>query len=432
MKKILKLIVVCPIIIGIIIAISITVKNNLNKINEEEKIKNIFGNLSSKSSEVTKFYTYGTSLNIETRINGIEEDNFEGAKLILTDGEKFEKTYSLEYTFDDSGVSFSTGNVINKAINLDEFESGKKYYFKIRVRVNNSKDYKYYTLENTSPYKNIEYYTLTKDGKNNKINIKFEKKDYEGKKYNYLSLNVSESKLPDNVYDIVIDSGHGGSEKGNTNGEYNERDLMLEYGKALKEKLEEKGYKVKLVRDNNDSELMTEKNSYDENGRIQVACRTKAKYMISLHNTDGGYSGFEVYIPNNSDRTLAKAIADKLYNETNLEYSNNKLYKKEDGIYLENYDKESIRVNNEKMQKLGVEPYNLTLDTPMIFTIREVGGIATNAYVDGRDSRYSKNEFYDSNQGIESYRINVGNIKSDIDVILSQKDQIVKSIADCF
>ena len=76
------------------------------------------------------------------------------------------------------------------------------------------KDYKYYTLENDSEYKDIEYFTLTKAGKNNKINIKFDKQDLDGKKYNYLGLTIKEEKLPDDVYDFVIDSGHGGTDSG--------------------------------------------------------------------------------------------------------------------------------------------------------------------------------------------------------------------------
>ena len=89
-----------------------------------------------------------------------------------------------------------------------------KYYVQIKVKSNNSKDYKYYNLENSSEYKDIEYFTLTKDGKNNKINIKFDKENFNGKKYSYLGLTVKEEKLPDDVYDFVVDSGHGGKDRG--------------------------------------------------------------------------------------------------------------------------------------------------------------------------------------------------------------------------
>ena len=89
-----------------------------------------------------------------------------------------------------------------------------QYYVQIQLKANNSKDYIYYTLKNDSDYKNIEYYTLTKDKKNNKIDIKFDTENLNGKKYNYLGITVKEEKLPDGVYDFVIDSGHGGSDSG--------------------------------------------------------------------------------------------------------------------------------------------------------------------------------------------------------------------------
>ena len=120
MKQFWKLIIVGPIIIGIIVAGLITFKNQSLKLDEKNKIKNLFGNVSSKSVEITKFYTFGTSLNIEGRVKGISEDNFEGVKIILKDGKNFEKTYKLSYSFDENNVVFSTGNMINKAISLDD------------------------------------------------------------------------------------------------------------------------------------------------------------------------------------------------------------------------------------------------------------------------------------------------------------------------
>ena len=44
----------------------------------------------------------------------------------------------------------------------------------------------------------------------------------------------------------------------------------------------------------------------------------------------------------------------------------------------------------EILNNKGYEPYPITTDTPYQYTIREVGGIATNAYADGRNKTYSK------------------------------------------
>ncbi|MBR2289264.1 MAG: hypothetical protein IJ867_01235 [Clostridia bacterium] len=120
MKQIWKWIIVVPIVVGIIVAVSITAKKQMNKLNEQNKQEKIFGNLVGKNAEITKFYTYGTSLNLEGRIKGVSKDNFEGIKLLLTNGEEFEKLYRLSYSFEDGDILFGTGDEINSAIVLDE------------------------------------------------------------------------------------------------------------------------------------------------------------------------------------------------------------------------------------------------------------------------------------------------------------------------
>lgn len=49
------------------------------------------------------------------------------------------------------------------------------------------------------------------------------------------------------------------------------------------------------------------------------------------------------------------------------------------------------------------EPYEIDNDTPYLYMIRETGGIATKAYVDGRNKAYGKNKYYNSNIGVEAY-----------------------------
>ena len=206
MKKFLKWIIIVPIVIGIILSIYITVKNQKLLNDEKKKIQNVFWNNSSVTAEISKFYTYGTALNLEGKIAGISKDNYEGIRLIITDGAKVNKEYRLDTSFQDNNLIFSSSGNMNKSINLEELEAGYKYYVKIRLKVNNSKDYKYYLLENKSGNPDIEYYTLTKDNKNNKINMKFEKETYNSKEYSYLGINVVESSLPEEIFDFVIDA----------------------------------------------------------------------------------------------------------------------------------------------------------------------------------------------------------------------------------
>jgi len=288
-------------------------------------------------------------------------------------------------------------------------------------------------LSNNSECKNIEYYTLTKNEKNNKVNIKFDTKQYNEKNYSYLGLTVEENVLlPENVYDFVIDAGHGGSDSGNKSGGHTEAELMLNYAKDLKAALESRGYKVKLTRDDSNTDSFTYTNMYDDNGRITIACESKAKRMISFHLNDDGTSGVQVYAPNNSDLELAKKIADNICVSSNLEYSSSNAYRKEEGVYVKNYRNDEIKVSANSMEKKGLEPYNITTNTPYLYTIREVGGIATNAYADGRNPDYSANKYYRTNQGIECYVVSIGHINKDIDTILNQRTEIVNAIANAF
>lgn len=227
-------------------------------------------------------------------------------------------------------------------------------------------------------------------------------------------------------------AGHGGTDKGNTSGNNTEANIMLDYAKSLKENLENKGYKVALTRNDENSDSYTYTNMYDEDGRITSACKTKAKFMLSFHTNDDGFNGVEIFSPSKCDLSLASKMATSICDNSNFNYSNSKTYKKADGVYVRNFKTYDIKSREETAKKKGIEPYNITLDTPYLYTIREVGGIATNAYVDGRDTSYSKNEFYNSNQGIECYVISLGDLKSEADILLNEKEAIINGIASCF
>ena len=43
---------------------------------------------------------------------------------------------------------------------------------------------------------------------------------------------------------------------------------------------------------------------------------------------------------------------------------------------------------------------------------------------------HSKNEYYDSNQGIECYQLELGYIKTDLEVIQNEKDNYINAIAE--
>ena len=178
MKNKIKILILIPIIIGIIIGIYYALTNfysdklNLKKINE-----NVFSILQNKRAELTEFYIYGTNLNVTGKIDGINKDNVETVKLLLTDGLGDEKLYTIDYEFVDGVFIFTSSNEMNYAINLDELQP-KKYYLLLRLKLNNSVNYRYFSLENKTSYSNLEYYTVTNNNSNNRVDIMFENNNY--------------------------------------------------------------------------------------------------------------------------------------------------------------------------------------------------------------------------------------------------------------
>lgn len=432
MKRIWRffsLIVLILIIIGVIFGITLSIKKN--KPNSDESIKNIFSKVQLKQAEVTEFFTYGTSLNLSCKISGVNKDNYESARLLITDGYDFEKVYKLYTDFQENNLILTTSNYINDAVNLDDLDKGN-YYFLIRLKVNNSSTEKYYLLKNISNYDNIEYYTISKKGKSQKASLENISYEYNKNQYNYMKLNKENLDLPEGIYDIVIDAGHGGDDPGETYNGYNESSITLDYANILKEELEKQGLKVKLTRTEQNTDSYKEKNTYNSDGRITVACDSKAKYMISLHVNNGNenFSGVEVYAPCKSNLDFAKNLVKNITEKTTMEYSNVGKYKVADGVYVKNFSNVEIKTYSDTASKNGYDSYNITTNTPLLYTIREVGGIATNAFVDGRNKNYSANKYYNSNQGIECYQLELGYIKKDIDKIENEKQEYIQAIVD--
>ncbi len=431
LNKVFKSVVLILMIVGIFLGVSITVKKEIPEREKRELEAKILNMIQDNPADVTEFYTYGRAFNINGKISNIKKDNFEGAKLVITDGADYENVYNVNYSFEENNLTFSSDVEINSGIIIDELNTSE-YYILLRLKLNNSADPKYYSFVNSSKYSNIDYYTITDEEKNKRARIEFLEKDYNNNKYNILKISLEDVSLPEDVYDIVIDAGHGGKDTGERSGSITEADVTLDYAKTLKTRLEEIGYKVKLTRDESNSEHYTDTNMYDKDGRITTACESKSKLMISFHINNGvkGLKGLEIYCPPKSNLDFAKDMASKIKEYSNINYSNNNSFKHADGVYVRNFTKSVMKEYINTANKKGYEPYNITESTPYLYTIREVGGIATRAYVDGRNTLYSKNEYYDTNQGIESYQIELGYIKNDLNIITSEKENYIRGIVE--
>lgn len=420
-KQRLKFIIYIFIIILLLILLKEKVKqeNNILEDVEEEKVS------------LEKYYIYGIHFNIEGKISGIEKNNITKTSLVIRKSKEDEKEYPVIQETDGTSIKIKSNKLINEGINLEEIAEGK-YVLLLKITTKDNQT-KYYTFENKSECKDLEYYTITKQNSNRKINIAFSK--YE--KIPYIQIKSTDTKLPDEVYDISIDPGHGGSDPGAMNGKYKEAEFAMKYSLALKKSLEELGLKVMLTRDGTEDTSEDSKFSvysvYDKDGRVNLVGKSKAKYNLSIHLNSldvKTISGTEIYAPNNANLDIAQAFADNIVKMANTTYSTRSIDKVSNGVYVRTYTDEEIQKSNESAKKAGYEPYPITTNTPYLYMIREVGGKTTGAYVDGRNKRYGKNEYYQSDIGVESYLIELGYIinKKDLNNMINNQEAYIKAI----
>ena len=431
----IKIIVILFIILmTVLIFVKFRKDNNPDKITEEQK-NALFSSIDSNTNvKITKFATYGTHFNLEgtldiVKLSGIKINYVD---LIVKNLKGDESIIKANFNYSDNVCSFSTSDEINNGLDLENL-SIDTYYLLLKITYSNS-DVKYYSLVNDSEYSDITYYTITKNNTNNKIDISFDA--YNNIKYMFINVTKAQA-LPEDVYDIAIDPARGGLDKGSTSGDYTEANLVLNYGLKLKSELENLGFKVYISRDRNSSEKEdTANNMYSENGRINTLNASHAKLLISLQINGTSYNkkngGIEVYAPNNCNLDFAKKLAQNLVNMSGSYYSQNTQFKKDEGVYVRNFTNSDILAFKSKAIKGNYEPYNITLSTPYLYIIRETGGVSTNAFVDGRNTKYGTNKYYNSNTGIETYVVNLGymSIENDLNNIVNNMNGYIDGILD--
>ncbi|MFQ9086012.1 MAG: N-acetylmuramoyl-L-alanine amidase family protein [Roseburia sp.] len=417
----------------------------------EEEIKSVLADVTDDRVSVSKYYVYGTHLNLEGTLTA--EKEIQSMELLLVDDAKgvsseetddtsssasavdeAERIYTLTKTIgEDGSYAFQTSANINDGVNLENIPDGN-YCMLLRAAYSDG-THAYYSLTDASGEQAITYYTLTKDNSNQKIQMSFAQ-DTDGTNLNYLEVNVAKSALPDDVYDIVIDAGHGGKDTGASGNGYTESELTLQYAKALKSALEDKGYKIKLTRDGSEpADENMAYTMYDEDGRVSIACRSGAKYCLCLHLNSNAEKltrgGVQIYCSIRGNGDFAKLVADGIVAEAGTGYSNMQSDRVTDGVYAAPYSEKGISKNVATAEKYGYTPYDYS-GVDSLFMIRELGGIATGAFVDGRDTRYGSNEYRNSNTGVETLLIELGYISIDEDLknIISNQKGYVKGIVD--
>lgn len=186
-------------------------------------------------------------------------------------------------------------------------------------------------------------------------------------------------------------------------GKYNEAELTLKYANKVKKELENLGLKVRITRDGTETkENFNVYTVYNEDGRVNIVGDSKAKYVFSIHLNSiterNSISGVEVYTVPKLNLKIAEAFATNIVKYGNTTYSNlDATYMKAKGVYVRTFKDWEIEDAVNDARKGKYTPYTITENTPYLYMLRETGGIATGAYVDGRNKIYGTNKYYNSN-----------------------------------
>lgn len=398
MKKIFFIIII---IIIVLFIIDITNFNN-----------KIYKKLENDHILIDEIYIYGRYLNIKGHSNFTINE----AKLVFLNSLFEESKYDLII----NNNYFYITDKINDGINLENLPYDN---YIIVLLVND----KYYPLKNNSNYKTTNYYSLIKNNQSNHFEFKFT--NFKNK--SFIKVKSNKVFFTNDIYDIVIDPGHGGNDVGAIKDNIYESNLTLDISLKLKKELEKEGFKVKLTRESNINPA-----PYGKNGRATIPYERKAKIFLSIHinSTQSNIikGGVEVYAAPNMNYNFAYNIATKIKDYANTNYSSLQLYKVKDGVYVKTLTQNEINEAKLEASKNGYKYYeNISTNTPWYFYNRETGGYMTGAYMDGRNKTYEPNIYYNSNVGIESYLLELGYItcKNDLNNLINNQDKYAKGIA---
>lgn len=365
-------------------------------------------------SSVNELYFYGNHFNIKGNLKPNLEAPIDSVVLSFVNRKN---TFDIElsYSLNDGILEYYLSDKLNTGYMPDNIEIGDYDLF-LKIK-SNEKDL-FYVLDNKTKYKKTQYYTLS--NQNKKIVVDTEDK------YNTLEFNITKNN--NEVYDIVLDPGHGGNDSGACLQTTCETKYTLEFANILKKKLESAGLKVKLTRDTNET-LKT----YGTNSRTGIPYEAHAKYVLSLHmNAGAEYSGFEFYTSNNIDYSLANKIVTNLNNVNDFTSSPSTFNRvTENGIFTRTMSDHDLEDFVTDAIENNYEQYIVDNSTNYYYMIRETGGYMSGAYVDGREGNRN-NPYVLSNVGSESYILELGYITStkDQEYVNNYKKDYLNAVGD--
>ena len=389
---------------------------------------------------IRTYYTYGAFFQAEgtadlSSLDGTAKGIQKAALQLRTgNGEEDRTSFEIPFSVSKGKLSFRTAKHLDEGLCLDTLETGDTAVFLELTRKDGSTDLLALSdgtgTEKTGPQDAIEYYTLPYGHHGHRrVTSAFERTGTT----ETLVFHTKRSRLPSDVYDIVVDPGHGGKDPGAQSGPYKESDVVLDIGKKVANALESAGYKVLLTRDGTeDPNMNMAYTEYDKDGRVNRTCGSRAKLCLSLHlnqNKHGSQNGVQIYRAWQAGDDFAKSLADELVAATALDYSTmgGRTAK---GVYVRTFSNRDLAAERSKARKKGYTFYDATTSTDYYFMIREYGCLATGAYVDGRNPAYGTNEYRDFPQGVESCLCELGFLSNEHDrgTLLNDQRGIAKAL----
>ena len=260
--------------------------------------------------EISDYLYYGENLNLFNDPYDItKKDDIIGRTLILTN---MCTNAEMVYLID--------GN-IDSQIPIELLEDG---FYSIKI---------VYDLTQRSAYSEEKiddiFYTVRRNGESKQIRLiadaDFFSNDQQNDKLgrNYLFIEVKSETVPDTIYDVVIDPGHSSKDNGDYveyGGRANgllEADEMYKLAMVIKEELENYGLKVFVTR-SDPTEVV---DTYGEDGRLDRAYKTKAKYYLDLQMrvaSNINIEGTQIIYSSFTSSKMANAIYSYLLENTNL------------------------------------------------------------------------------------------------------------------
>jgi N-acetylmuramoyl-L-alanine amidase len=122
--------------------------------------------------------------------------------------------------------------------------------------------------------------------------------------------------VPTNPHLIVIDPGHGGSDRGSVHGGLSEASFNLDTAKRLRAILVERGWQVKMTHDTDVDVYQADDSAHDElQARVDIANSLGARMFVSVHANayiNSGPYGTTLYVSKAEDVPLARDIEARL------------------------------------------------------------------------------------------------------------------------